>query len=245
MKILGVLGNPLTHSFSPSYFAKKWQDAHIEDWQYLTFEYASIHDAVKALQGIHNLQGFNITIPHKQNIIPFLQQITPQAQYIGAVNCVHVHNNIWVGYNTDYIGFNNSFKTLLTHNINDKALILGNGGASKAVQVALQDLKIPFIIVERNPSSNNISYVQLTPTLLQQYTYIINTTPVGTFPNINEAPSLPYASITNKHVCYDLVYNPQETLFLQKCKAQGAVIKNGADMLALQADESWRIWTQR
>ncbi len=245
MKTLGILGNPLTHSFSPSYFAKKWQDEHIENWQYLKFEYASIHDAVKALQAVDNLQGFNITIPHKQHVLPFLQRITPEAQYIGAVNCVLVHNNIWVGYNTDYIGFKNSFETLLTNNVNDKALILGNGGASKAVQVALQDLKIPFVIVERNPVPNNISYAQLTIQLLTSYTYIINTTPLGTFPNINEAPDLPYDGITNKHVCYDLVYNPQETLFLQKCKLHGAVIKNGADMLALQADESWRIWTQR
>jgi shikimate dehydrogenase len=244
MKTLGVLGNPLTHSFSPGYFAKKWQEHNVRGWQYLKFEFATIHEAVQALKATKNLQGFNITIPYKQEMMPFLDEVAPQAAYIGAVNCVHVHHNKWIGYNTDYIGFKNYFETLiLPQQHQSKALVLGNGGASKAVQVALTDLQIPFTIVERNPKANNIAYALLNTSLLNEYSYIINTTPLGTFPNIYEAPAIPYEGITNKHVCYDLVYNPQETLFLQKCKAQGAIIKNGADMLALQADESWRIWT--
>ena len=242
--IVGLLGYPLTHSFSPNYFKNKWANLGVNNWAYHTYEYQNITDAVNYLKPIKNLIGFNITIPHKQNILPYLHRVAPCAKAIEAVNCVKIINNNWVGFNTDYLGFKNSFQLLLNNNRTlGKALILGNGGAAKAVIYSLQILGIAYTIVERNPTANNISYQALTPKILQQFTYIINTTPLGTFPNINHAPAIPYTAINAQHIAYDLVYNPTETLFLKNCKAQGATIKNGSDMLTIQAEESWNIWS--
>jgi shikimate dehydrogenase len=243
--IVGLVGYPLSHSFSPNYFAQKWALQGITNWAYSVFEHQHIANAVEALKAINNLQGFNITIPHKQNILPYLYALTPAAQAIGAVNCVVVINNNWLGHNTDYVGFMQSFKTLLNPNAPlGKALILGNGGAAKAVFYALQQLGINYTIVEREPkNNNNLAYENLNSEIINAHKYIINTTPLGTFPNINNAPTIPYVSLTPNHIAYDLVYNPPETLFLQQCKQQGATIKNGSDMLKIQADESWKIWT--
>lgn len=241
--IVGLLGYPLTHSFSPNYFNNKWAQTNQTNWQYQTYQYQNIIDAVHFLKQVPHLVGFNITIPHKQNIVPYLHSLAACAKAIGAVNCVHIINNKWVGFNTDYLGFKNSFQQLLNPSIPlGKALILGNGGAAKAVKYSLQILGISYTIVERNPKINSIAFTAVNANVLQQYQYIINTTPLGTFPNINHAPALPYHAINSNHIAYDLVYNPAETLFLKNCKTQGAIIKNGSDMLAIQADESWKIW---
>jgi shikimate dehydrogenase len=241
--IYGLLGYPLSHSFSPNYFKNKWQQLGVENCNYHTFEFENINEAVTHLKAIENLKGFNITIPHKQNILPFLHKKMESVIAIGACNCVRIINNQWVGENTDFVGFMKSFSSILPVNKPmGKALVLGNGGAAKAVFYALKLLGISYSIVERK-TNINLLYEDLNHDLMQQYSYIINTTPIGTYPNINEAPKIPYVSLTPHHIAYDLVYNPQETLFLQQCKNQGATIKNGSDMLVIQADESWQFWS--
>jgi shikimate dehydrogenase len=253
MQRVGLLGYPLAHSFSPSYFAQKWKAAQTLNWCYQLFEFEAIEKAVQYLKSLDDLEGFNITIPHKKNIIPFLDSIDTAAASIGAVNCVRLVQQKWIGYNTDYIGFKQSFSNFIGSSIdnkNNKALVLGNGGSAAAVFYALQTMGIPFTIVSRQANNstrhlNTISYETLNETIIAHHTFIINTTPLGTYPNINECAAIPYYAITAQHYAYDLVYNPEETLFLQQCAQQGAQIKNGYDMLALQAEESWKIWKNK
>ena len=189
-----------------------------------------------------DLQGFNVTIPYKEKIIQYLDAIDDEAQKIGAVNVVKITNDRkLIGYNTDFYGFSKSLESLLTKN-HQKALILGTGGASKAIFYALEQLKIPYTIVSRTKNATNITYTEIDKKIILEHQIIINATPLGTFPNVNNCPDIPYNYLNNNHLCYDLIYNPSESLFLKLAKEKGALTKNGLEMLQLQAEKSWEIW---
>ncbi|MEE1884591.1 shikimate dehydrogenase family protein [Pedobacter flavus] len=242
-KKYGLIGFPLSHSFSKKYFEKKFSENSLKDFSYDSFEMERLNNFNNFLNLHPNLFGFNVTIPHKENIIPFLDTIDNAALKIGAVNCVKVKkiNGVrkLLGFNTDCIGFKSSLAPLLTKN-HTHALILGSGGASKSVQYVLKELNISFLVVSR--TSGDIKYQDLNQSILEKYLLIINTTPLGMYPNITEQPSIDYNFITSKHLVYDLIYNPEQTLFLENCANMGAKTKNGYEMLVLQAEESWRIW---
>lgn len=242
-KKYGLIGFPLSHSFSKKYFEKKFSENSLKDFSYDSFEMDHLNNFNNFLNLHPNLSGFNVTIPHKENIIPFLETIDHAALTIGAVNCVKVNRGSGkiqlLGFNTDWLGFKLSLTPLLTKN-HTHALILGSGGASKSVQYVLKELNISFLVVSR--TSGDIKYQDLNPSILEKYLLIINTTPLGMYPNITEQPSIDYNFITSKHLVYDLIYNPEQTLFLENCAKNGAKTKNGYEMLVLQAEESWRIW---
>jgi shikimate dehydrogenase len=189
------------------------------------------------------LCGLNVTIPYKEQVLSFLQEKTPLVNKINACNCIKIENGKLTGHNTDAPAFEHSLKEKLEPH-HTKALILGSGGAAKAVEYCLRQLKIVYKYVSRKPSAKNFSYEQLTDALMQEYTLIINTTPLGMYPNVVEGPQIPYHALGPKHYLFDLLYNPEKTLFLQKGEEQGASIKNGYEMLVLQAEESWRIWNE-
>jgi shikimate dehydrogenase len=239
-KVYGLVGFPLEHSFSKKHFLTKFIREALFDCVYDNFEYPRIED-VKTLFNNGLLLGFNVTIPYKKQIQPFLDEIDPIASTIGAVNCVKRNGNKWKGFNTDAFGFENSLKPLL-HSHHHHALILGTGGAAASVAFALTKLGVEFTSVSSQEKEGTISYYDLDEFVLQEHMLIINTTPLGTYPEENECPQIPYGYLTDKHLCYDLIYNPAETLFLKKSKRYGAQIKNGYEMLVLQAEESWRIW---
>lgn len=247
MDTYGIVGNPLAQSFSPHFFNQKFEQEGI-DAEYLKYEIPEISYFTDIIQSTPNLKGLNITIPYKEKVIPFLDELDPQAKEIGAINVVKVTvidgKKRLIGYNSDLIGFQNSISPLLNKDIHKQALILGTGGASKAVAKGLDNLNIKYSFVSRNPSKNQLSYKELSQNVLNQYTIIVNASPIGTFPNIDEAPDIPYEYISNKHILYDLVYNPAETKFLRLGKERGAVIKNGAEMLKLQALAAWEIWNR-
>ncbi len=241
MTQLGLIGKTLVHSFSKNYFAKKFEKEKLHNFRYDNFELASIEAFPDLILSTPNLLGLNVTIPYKKAVIPFLDVLSEEAQSVGAVNTILIKDNILKGYNTDVVGFRQSLEPLLKAH-HTKALILGTGGAAKAVAFVLQQLGIEFLLVSRTPGKKQLGYDVIDAAILKDYTLMVNTTPVGTYPNIQEAPTIDYASITSKHLLYDLVYNPTETLFLKKGKAQQASIKNGLDMLALQAEAAWDIW---
>ena len=240
MKTYGLVGFPLSHSFSQKYFTEKFRKENISDCEFKNFSLENIEELTALLKNNSALCGLSITIPHKQTVMKFLNSVDDTAKKIGAVNCVRV--NDMKGFNTDIIGFKKSlFPLLKSHHTH--ALILGTGGASKAVAYILDESKIQYKHVSRNPKSNDeMNYSSLTKEIISESTLIINTTPLGMFPNINDFPKIPYEFITDKHLLYDLTYNPEKSLFLKKGKENGAQIKNGLEMLALQADEAWRIW---
>src|SRR5690554_746155 len=247
MKKYGLLGYPLTHSFSKQFFTEKFQKERI-DSEYLNFEIKSVDRVSKIIEDHPDLAGLNVTIPYKEVIIPFLNDLDPEAKEISAVNTIRIvrrQEEVYLtGFNTDIWGFEQSLKPLLkSHHKN--ALILGTGGASKAIQHVLKKLGINFLTATtRTPSVNSISYSDITKQLISDYTLIINTTPLGTYPNTSTFPDIPYEYLSTHHLLYDLVYNPQITIFLEKGKEQGAVIKNGYEMLILQALKSYEIWEQ-
>lgn len=241
MRQFGLIGYPLSHSFSQQFFTDKFREEHIADCVYQNFPLENI-DALRTVLDNPHLAGLNVTIPYKEKVIPFLHYQSDVVKKIGACNCIKIIHGELHGYNTDVTGFEHSLRPLLESH-HQKALVLGTGGAAKAIHFVLEKLGIIFLEVSRNPfTGRQISYEQLTPAVLEHYTLIINTTPVGMYPDENNCPPLPYESLTSRHYLFDLVYNPAKTLFLQKGEAQGAVIKNGADMLVIQAEESWRIW---
>jgi len=249
MNTYGLIGFPLKHSFSAKFFTEKFKRENI-DAKYLNFEIENIRQIKKVVSANPNLKGLNVTIPYKEQVISFLDELSPEAEKIGAVNVIKIdrkpndrYDYHLKGYNTDYLGFKKSIEPLIKPNIHKKALVLGTGGASKAVVQALNDLGIDWKYVSRTPGENKFIYEELTPEIINNYRIIINASPVGTFPNVNECPAIPYPYLTGNHLLYDLVYNPKETLFLKKGKAQGATVKNGEEMLLLQAQEAWRIWT--
>lgn len=244
MRTFGLIGFPLTHSFSKKYFTDKFQQEHIADAEYLNFPVEKIEDVLPVFEN-QNLRGLNVTIPCKQAIIPFLDELDSSASGVGAVNTVVFSIGKKIGYNTDVYGFEKSLtgflaETQRTQSI--KALILGTGGSSKAVAYVLKKLGIEFQIVSRMQKENTLSYTEIKPITILEHQLIINTTPAGMFPKIQDAPDIPYSFITTQHLLFDLIYNPSETEFLKLGKQQGAQIKNGLEMLKLQAEKSWEIW---
>lgn len=247
-KQYGLIGYPLGHSFSRGFFTEKFLREGI-DAMYSNYEIPSVDQLETILEANAHLVGFNVTIPHKENIIPLLSAMSDEAKAIGAVNVVKVTrdgNSVSLkGYNSDVVGFVNSIKPLLNMEIHRKALVLGTGGASKAVVYGLNGLVgIETQLVSRSKLVNTITYEELNAQVLKEYKVIVNCSPLGTFPKVDEAPAIPYDLLGTEHLLYDLVYNPAETEFLKRGKAKGTTIKNGAEMLELQAIEAWRIWNE-
>lgn len=240
--VYGIIGHPLAHSFSPAYFHKKFIQKGI-DASYHLYELKNISDFPKLIFDNNFICGLNVTIPYKQQIIPYLNELSDEAKKIGAVNCIHINKGFLKGYNTDVIGFEKSLNPLLTK-YHGKALILGTGGSSLAVKYVLEKLGIGFLQVSRNESDQTITYSSLNKIIIQGHKLIINTTPLGMFPEVNNFPDIPYEHLGNEHLLYDVIYNPAETKFLALGKTYGAQIKNGFEMLQLQAEASWEIWNQ-
>lgn len=246
MKKFGIVGYPLGHSFSPGYFNEKFQNEGI-DAVYEKYELPVITDLLSVIDYTQDLCGFNVTIPYKEKVISYLDSVSPEARAIGAVNVVKVTERdgkrILEGYNSDVMGFTRSIKPLIEAH-HKKALVLGTGGASKAVVYGLHELGIETLLVSRYKKDGTIQYEQINDELLKEYTIIVNCTPCGMAPHFEECPSIPYSLLTPRHLLYDLIYNPDETLFLKKGREQGAITKNGLEMLLLQADGSWEIWNR-
>ena len=241
MRQFGLIGFPLSHSFSKGYFANRFLIENILDAQYENYPIESI-DLFKSLwENNPSLQGLNVTIPYKKLVIPFLQHPSSVVQSIQACNCIKLHQGALYGYNTDVIGFEQSLLPYLQPH-HQKALIFGTGGAAAAVEWVLQKLGIAYQLVSRTASEGCIAYESLSPEIIEAHTLLIQTSPVGMYPNVDEAPNLPYEAISSKHHLYDLVYNPAETKFLALGAVQGATTQNGLEMLHLQADASWEIW---
>ena len=240
MRRFGLIGFPLTHSFSKKYFTQKFTEKGI-DAIYETYPIKDIAELGMLIKNNTELEGINVTIPHKQSVIPFLHSMSDVVNEIRACNCIRIRNNKLEGFNTDVTGFDISLTTHLKPSHN-KALVLGTGGAAKAVCFVLSQKGIPWLQVSRNPTGNMVGYSDITATVISETRLIINTTPLGMFPDTDHCPELPYDAITDQHYLFDLVYNPSLTLFLQKGQQQGAVIENGYKMLVIQAEESWKIW---
>jgi shikimate dehydrogenase len=242
MKTYGLIGFPLTHSFSKKYFTEKFLREGHTDCHYENFPLEKIEAVENIFNSYPDLQGLNITIPYKESIMPFLDDATAVVKSIGACNCIKISNGKKIGHNTDVIGFGSSLDRHRKSS-HQKALVLGTGGVAKAVCYALQMRNISFLQVSRKPkSTGEIAYHQIDKDLIRSHTLIINTTPLGMYPNLDACPPLPYEFLTSSHYLFDLIYNPERTLFLQKGMEAGAVIENGSDMLKIQADASWEIW---
>ena len=237
-----LIGYPLVHSFSQQYFTEKFAKENI-DACYLNMEMESVGHLAETIKAHPQLKGLNVTIPHKQSVMPLLHSISDEARKIGAVNCIRIEDNKLFGYNTDVIGFERSIRPLLQP-WHKRALVLGTGGASKAVVYGLRRLGVEPTLVSRTPADGQLSYSDLTEEVMNDHTVIVNCTPLGTFPKVEGCPSIPYIYIGERHLLYDLVYNPAKTLFLQKGEAQGAAVKNGLEMLHLQAEAGWEIWNR-
>lgn len=241
MKRYGLIGFPLGHSFSKKYFTDKFQREGITDSVYETFPLSNIEELPPLLARYPDLAGLNVTIPYKEKVIGYLHEQSKVVSKTRACNCIQIKNGKLYGHNTDVIGFQQSLLESFSH-LPSRALILGTGGASKSVEYVLKQLKIAYVLVSRKPTTNNLSYEQLTPGIIRQSELIINTTPLGMFPMVVEAPPIPYEAIGASHCLFDLIYNPERTLFLQKGAERGATVQNGSDMLKIQAEESWKIW---
>ena len=240
----GLIGYPLGHSFSEKYFNEKFNKGRI-DALYSLYPISEISLFEDLCRNENNLYGLNVTIPYKEAVIPFLTDLSEEAERIGAVNVIKFNRSnkglILTGYNSDYVGFRDSLQPLLKKEVR-KALILGTGGASKAVAFALDQLGIEYKFVSRHPSGNQLSYSELDKEIIEEYLLIVNTTPLGMYPDSNASPDIPYHLLTPSHICYDLIYNPETTEFMRKSREMGATVKNGLEMLYLQAEEAWRIW---
>ena len=241
MKTYGLIGYPLGHSFSARYFADKFTQEQIVDCQYLNFPIESIDRLPEMLEQEKNLRGFNVTIPYKQAVFAYLDDLSDEARAIGAVNCVKIGPNGLKGFNTDAYGFSRSLLNLIGDR-RPQALVLGTGGASKAVCYVLTQLGISHRLVSRQSGSNRLSYAEVTSELIHQTHLIINATPLGTFPNVKDCPDIPYQALGPDHFLFDLVYNPAVTEFLKRGTDQGAHTQNGYDMLIGQAEKAWEIW---
>ena len=236
----GLIGKDISYSFSKNYFSSKFKNLGLDNYEYVNYDLKSI-DEFKNIKN-KELKGLNVTIPYKESVIEFLDVINDEAKLIGAVNTIKIDKKgKLTGFNTDVYGFEESLKPLLKKS-HKKALVLGTGGASKAVCYVLDKLKIDYLLVSRNPEIIQVSYNDLNKELLENYTIIINCTPIGTYPKIDKFPKIPYNYITNKHLLYDLIYNPEKTRFLREGEKRGATISNGRKMLELQAEKSWNIW---
>jgi shikimate dehydrogenase len=262
MKHYGLIGYPLSHSFSKKFFAEKFEKEKITDAEYHLYPIEHISELPALLKGHRDLCGLNVTIPHKLSVLKYLDWIEHDAKTAGAVNCIRIsaespveaafsgelgikgHNFRLEGFNTDIYGFERSLKPLLKPQ-HSQALVLGDGGAAKAVKCVLENMGINYRVVTRKPLQDNLLFDDLMSHHIEQHKLIINTTPLGMTPNIGEFPPIPYEFITHEHLLYDLIYNPEETVFLKKGKEHGAAIKNGYEMLVLQAEKSWEIWTEK
>jgi len=246
MKRFGLIGYPLGHSFSKKYFTEKFEKENITDCEYELYPLESLDELPNLIKSVKGLKGLNVTIPYKEQVLKFLDEIDPKAEQIGAVNIVKIQGKKLIGFNTDYIGFKESLIKFIGSNpMPEKALILGTGGASKAVKVVLKDLNIDYNIVSRNPTEDQISYDSLNtsiPQHLNTHKLIINTTPLGMAPKTESLPDLPYQLLTTDHFLYDLVYNPMKTAFMQKGIDAHCWVKNGLEMLYGQAEAAWKIW---
>ena len=241
----GLIGFPLVHSHSKDFFAEKFRREGI-DAVYENYEIPEPRLLLEIVKNNPSLRGLNCTIPHKQAIIPLLNELSPEAQEIGAVNVIEIqrqqNGDLWLkGYNTDIVGFTESIHPMLKP-FHKKALILGTGGASKAIRAGLTRLGLEWKLVSRKGADNVFSYEDITPQLLQEYKVIVNCTPIGMYPHIDEAPNLPYRSMGQEHLLFDLIYNPEETEFMRRGAKAGAMVKNGLEMLQRQALASWKIW---
>jgi shikimate dehydrogenase len=242
LRQFGLIGHPLTHSFSPTYFAEKFQKENITDASYDAFDLKDISEFRFLLQNNPNLAGLNVTIPYKESIIPYLDEIEPVAEEIGSVNTILLRDGKTTGHNTDLIGISETLKPHLEwYMVN--ALILGTGGSAKTVAYFLKKVGIEPIFATRNPTEkNHISYADITAEFIQGHKLIINCSPVGMFPNVNDKPAIPYEGVTDMHVLFDLIYNPPLTKFLEEAQEKDATAINGSIMLKLQAEASWKLW---
>jgi len=242
MRRYGLIGYPLSHSFSQKYFTEKFVREGITGCSYSNFPLASI-DELPAVLADAELCGLNITIPYKEQVLAYLDELSSVVEAVGACNCIRIDGGRRVGHNTDVVGFEESLLPKLGSH-HRQALVLGTGGAAKAVEYVLGKLGISYRLVTRRPrdGSNDLGYNEVDAALMKAYTLVVNTTPLGMYPKVEEYPPLPYSAVGERHYFFDLVYNPARTLFLQKAAERGAVVENGHEMLLLQAEESWRIW---
>ena len=239
----GLIGRNISYSFSRGYFADKFEKENLTH-SYVNFDITSIDGFKSIIKETPNLKGLNVTIPYKEDVIPLLDSLNQRAKKIGAVNTIRFKGKKLIGYNTDYYGFKKSLEPYLKKN-HKRALILGTGGASKAIAHALKKLKIKFDYVSRSKKVGvKYTYSDLTDNIISDYNIIINCTPIGTFPNVDDCPNIPYNAISERHILYDLIYNPKMTKFLSHGKEKGAAIINGLRMLELQAEKSWEIWNK-
>lgn len=247
MRKFGLIGYPLSHSFSKKFFTEKFKKERITNCEYELYPIENINQFVELWSDNPELCGINVTIPYKVQVLPFLDELDEAATEIGAVNCILIGRNNaeqWIkGHNTDAYGFEMSLKPLLEPH-HRKALIFGDGGAAKAIKYVLNKLNISFLVVTRKPAEHSILYDAVDEAMLKEYTILINTTPLGMSPNVDTCPDIPYHLLNDKHIGYDLVYNPEEPLFLKQVREQGGKTKNGLEMLHLQAIRSWEIWNQ-
>lgn len=250
--VFGLIGHPLGHSFSAAYFRRKFEHEGLPGFSYLNFDLPDLDAGIPALKADVRCRGFNVTVPYKQEIMRFLDDLSPDAAQIGAVNTVKVEDNgRWTGYNTDYIGFYDSLVRFMPQEMETPALVLGNGGASQAVQYALHRHGREYFLLCRHPLPENgkafrprktFSYSDITPRVVEECRLIINTTRLGMFPEVDSCPEIPYRAVRPGHYAFDLVYNPETTAFMRRCAEQGAKVLNGLDMLHRQAEAAWNIW---
>lgn len=243
MKKFGLIGFPLTHSFSKKYFTEKFIRENIPSVEYDSYPLDDISGLLSLLGSQPLLAGLNVTIPYKEKVIPYLDELSDEVKQIGACNCISINGGRLTGYNTDVIGFEKSLKKKLKPH-HKRALVLGTGGAAKAVYYVLEKNNIPYLKVSRNAGYLQLSYESLTSEIIESHQLIVNTTPLGMYPDINSFPLIPYNSLDSRHYLFDLVYNPTKTVFLFKGDERGAETENGADMLIYQAEASWDIWTR-
>ena len=241
MKRYGLIGRTLKHSFSKTYFTNKFEASGITDSVYENFELKTINEFPLLFSTYPDLKGLNVTIPYKEEVLPYLTGMNEVVKEIGACNCIRIDGETLIGYNTDVVGFRCSLEPKLKPH-HTKALILGTGGAAKAIQYVMKQLGIQYKTVSRSKTENTLSYNELDQDILANHPLIINTTPLGMYPNVESAPAVPYRFISPEHFLYDIVYNPEKTVFLQEGENRGAQICNGYEMLIGQAEESWRIW---
>jgi len=243
MKRFGLIGFPVGHSFSKKYFSDKFEKQHLKDHVYELFEMEYINEFPSLWIKYSDLIGVNVTVPHKEGVLKYLDWLDSSAIKVGAANVIRQEKGKLIGYNSDYMAFSASLSTWIGK-FDGEALVLGTGGSSKAIQAALDELKIPFNVVSRTKQNGDYTYDQLkeNPSIVDRFKLIVNTTPLGMHPKIDALPDIPYDQIGKDHFLYDLVYNPEETLFLNEGKVNGAGIKNGLEMLQLQAEKSWEIW---
>lgn len=241
MRQFGLIGYPLGHSFSKKYFSEKFEREGIKDHSYELYPLEQIGQIEDLLESTPGLAGLNVTIPYKEKVLPYLNDMSSVVREIGACNCIRIDKGILTGHNTDVIGFSKSLLPKLNP-YHQRALVFGSGGSAKAVHYTLKELKIPFIQVSRTPGEGMISYGEIDKQVMEEHTLLINTTPLGMHPDIDSAPAIPYECIGPNHYLFDLVYNPHRTRFLKEGAARGASVENGAEMLVIQAEASWDIW---